>query len=191
MILMVNKAQFFLVPPVRWAVDEKFLDKHSINFKSPEVLEKVNIDPGNFQMLHKRFVWKFGVMMFLAMNKVMPFTFLDACGPTVEINEHSVKKLVQLIRYRVDTLPWNPTCEPINASLRKALVYNYLERITFTQLYSEFSHSFSYYQPKEVTMAASLISNFGGKNSALDAQEVLPAYKEIQDIDFPRNKDSF
>lgn len=157
---MVNKAQFFLVPPVRWAVDEKYLDKTSINFKAPEALESIKIDPSNLQLLHKKFVWKFGLIMYLLIYKNMPFTFNDACGPAAPIDEHSVKKLVQLIRYRIDSLQWNPSIEQINSPLRKALVYNYNDRITFTQLYKEFSLTFSYYQPKEVTMAKHL-SSFG------------------------------
>lgn len=162
MILMVNKAQFFLLPPVRWAIEEKFLDKHSISFKAPEALENIKIDPSNLQLLHKKFVWKFGVMMYLALNKAIPFSFLDACGPTANIDEHSVKKLCQLIRYRVDALLWNPAMEPINAVLRKALIYNYQDRITFTHLYTEFSHVFTYYQPKETTLVANHLSSLAG-----------------------------
>lgn len=162
MIVMVNKAQFFLVPPVRWATDERLLDNNTINFKAPEALENIKIDPSNLQLLHKKFVWKFGLMMYLAIHKTMPFTFADACGPSAKIDEHTVKKFAQLIRYRVENLPWNPATEPINAPLRKALVYNYQHRATFTQLYTEFSHSFAYYQPKEVALAAHHLSSLDG-----------------------------
>lgn len=161
MILMVNKGNFFLVPPVRWAVDEKFLDVNSINFKAPEALENVKIDPSNLPALHKKFVWKFGVMMYLAMYKTMPFTFVDACGPSAGIDENSVKKFAQLIRYRVDLLPWNSATEPINAPLRRALTYNYNDRVTFPQLHVEFGHAFNYYKPKEA-LVATHISNLAG-----------------------------
>lgn len=178
MILMINKAQFFLAPPVRWILDEKFLDKISINFKAPEALENIKIDPSNLQALHKKFVWKFGVIMYLLMYKSLPFSFLDANGPSANIDATSVKKFAEMIRYRVENLQWNPSVDQINNTLRRALVYNFNDRVTYTQLYSDFSQTFSYYQPKEIIMAKH-ISSFG--NPALDAgRPVRPKLLEIQ-----------
>lgn len=159
---MVNKAQFFLVPPVRWALDDRLLDNLTINFKAPEALEYIKIDPSNLQILHKKFVWKFGILMYRIIYKTLPFNFIDACGPSAGIDEHSVKKFVELIRYKVNGLFWNPASEQINSPLRKALIYSHIDRISFTQLYTEFSHAFEYYQPKEVIMAAHHLSTLGG-----------------------------
>ena len=166
MILVVDTAQFFILPPVRWALEAKFLDAFSVNFKSPEALQFLEIDTTNIQALHKKFVWKFGVIMFLLIYKTYPVSFQDANGSTTKIDPNSIKKFWELLQYKLPSIYWNPMYDKINTVLKKALTYNYQQRIAFPDLYSEFAGVFSYYRPKEQLLAQHM-STLSHSNSTL------------------------
>lgn len=150
--LVVNDdKQFFLVPPVRWAVDLRVLDKNTINFKPPESLELTSIDPRDLISLHKKFVWKFSIIMYLFSHRNFPFSYSEANSGDQNISESNVKRFAELIKYKCDRnlVTWNPSFDQFNKVLKKALVRPLASRISFKELYMEFSHVYSYYQPSK------------------------------------------
>lgn len=147
---MVNRSHFFLLSPVRWALETRILDTSTINFKPPEALEGQSTTQPVFLAQHAKFVWKFGVIMYLLISKVYPFTFAEANGNNTTIDARSAKKFAELIRYRLQVgLNWNSTLDPINQLLKRALVCDPNLRIAFKQLRSEFGNVYDYYKPKE------------------------------------------
>lgn len=176
---MMNQSNFFLLPPVRWALGMKHLDTSTINFKPPETLEVGSPMPGHRDALHAKFVWKFGIIMYLLISKAYPFTFVEANGNNSKIDSNSAKKLAQLIRYRISTgLNWNSTFDPINKLLKQCLVCDPNLRISFARLKAEFTTVYGYYKPKEeASKTANMMANFAlrmaGNQNVPETRQVL------------------
>lgn len=155
---MVNdKFQYFLLPPVRWALELRLLDANSINFKPPESLEMQAIDPKNIVLMHKKFVWKFCLILYFYMSKKLPFSFAEANGDSAIINSTTVKKFVELLRYKVDRpggIEWSQNHMEICKCLSKGLTRSLEHRITFQDFYLEFTAIFRYYQPVKFVVPA-------------------------------------
>lgn len=174
---MINQATFFLLPPVRWAVDTRHLDTSTINFKPPEALEGGSTVPGPLEKQHSKFVWKFGIIMYLLISKNYPFTFAEANGSSSSIGSDSAKKFAELIRYRISRgLAWNSTLDPINQLLRQCLVCDPNHRITYQVLRAEFTRVYGYYKPKEEsTLSVNLLAQSAFKMAKSPAQETRQA----------------
>lgn len=184
-IVVCNQNQFFLLPPVRWALDLKLLDKTIINFKPPESLEMLNLNPQDLNLMHKKFVWKFGIILYLLMVKKFPFSFARANGgESANIDSHSVKKFAEHIRYqcsRTGGIEWLPAYDMFNKCLAKTLIPNIDARISLQGLYAEFGAIFNYFQPAEVKpQQPSYHSTINTKPALLPNNYVIPETRQVK-----------
>ena len=148
-ILVTGMRQFVMLPPVRWAYEVRILDKKTINWKPPESLEGIKIADNDYTNLHKKFVWKFGLILYSLMYKYLPFSFTEANGESATITASTAKRLLEVINYTIGSpkMVWSSTYDAINKVVAKCLIPNYLNRISYPQLYAEFSALFAYFQP--------------------------------------------
>ena len=146
---------FLLLPPVRWALDVRVLDKETVNYKAPESLDMVAIAPTDLESLHKKFVWKFGLLMYLIIYKKLPFSFVEANtlnnrdSESLQINKESIKKFSDHITNRLEVIKhqWNPQFDMFNNCLRGALVRDYQRRARYPDLCGLFQDVFGFFQP--------------------------------------------
>lgn len=127
--------------------------------------------------MHSKFVWKFSIVMYLLIHKAFPFTFAEANGSSAKIDATTAKKFAELIRYRIQRgLNWNSTLEPINSILRRAMVSDPSQRISFQQLIAEFGQVYNYYKPQQE--AHQLIKMMAGEVLLGGNRQVGMAYKK-------------
>ena len=164
-IVLENHNTFLLVPPIRWAIEVRVLDRQTVNYKPPESLQFMSIDSRDFENLHKKFVWKFGLIMFFLMNKKLPFNFIEANNndANAQINESTTKKFVEFITYRLDSkrILWLQQTQQLNEIIKMCLVKLLSGRISFHALHQKFRELHQFYQPTPVpqTNISSITAN--------------------------------
>jgi len=131
------------------------LDKDSVNFKAPESLEFIQLPAADTESTHKKFVWKFGLLLYLLLYKKLPFSFVEANSlsnrdsDSLQINKETIKKFSDHITSRLELLKhqWNPQFDMVNNCLRGALVRDYQKRIRYLDLRALFQEVYNFYQP--------------------------------------------
>lgn len=104
--------------------------------------------------MHKKFVWKFAIILYLLMTKTFPFSFAEANGEHAEIDSQTVKRFSELVRYKIDRIGgvnWPISFDAVSKCLAKALVRPLDSRISFLALFQEFTSIFNYYQPSDAS----------------------------------------
>ena len=147
---------------MRWALDQRVLDKDSVNYKSPESLDMLQLPASDTEAHHKKFVWKFGLLMYLLIYKKLPFSFVEANtlnnrdSESLQIRQDTIKKFAQHITSRLELMKhqWNPQFDMINNCLRGALIRDYQRRTRYLDLCALFQDVFNFYQPTPVNEPA-------------------------------------
>lgn len=139
-------------------------------------------------VLHKRMVWKFGLIMYCLIHRHYPFSFLEANKHHQAIDPTTAKRYVDHIKFKIEGnfIEWNPNYSRINDVIKRALVYRIHNRIWFHEIQALFAELYAFYQPVE--KMSSLVSNHmmnltknATPSQALpETRQVLPIDQEIQ-----------
>lgn len=107
---------------------------------------------------HKKFVWKFGLLMYVLIYKKLPFSFVDANtlnnrdSESLRIDKDTIKKFAEHMACRLELMKhqWNPQFDMFNNCLRGALTRDYQRRMRYLDLCALFRDVFNFYQPTPV-----------------------------------------
>lgn len=132
-----NDMRFYLIPPLPWATGIRALNPMTINFKPPESLDLLNIDPNDMVSLHKKFVWKFGLIMYFLMNRKLPFSYADANPGKKDIEKDGVARFSHHIK-TTSVSQWVSGKSVLTDLLERCLKPALPQRIDFATLYTSF-----------------------------------------------------
>lgn len=163
--------KFYLLPPLPWATGLRVLNNVTINFKPLESLEMANIDPNDLQSVHKKFVWKFGLIMYLIINKKLPFSFADANPGSNVINRETVQKFARHIR-NSNLTGWVTGRTPLTDLLQTCLNFSVDSRIAYPKLLISFQELRKLYFPETSQLSIAQTAQFGRQQS-LPEQEPI------------------
>jgi hypothetical protein len=133
----------------------RVLDKDLVNYKAPESLDRLEVPAGDAEAAHKKFVWKFGLLVYQLIYKKLPFSFVEANSlnnrdsESLQITQETIKRFSHHITSRLELLKtqWNPHFDMINNLLRGALVRDYQRRTRYPDLRALFQDVFNFFQP--------------------------------------------
>jgi hypothetical protein len=163
--------RFYLLPPIPWATGVRVLNTLTINFKPLESLERIHIDTKDLITLHKKFVWKFGLIMHLIINKRLPFSFEDANPRDNTIGKETVDKFARYIR-NSNLSNWVTGKSALTEVLQRCLEFSLDKRIDFLTLYSSFEKLRMTFLPQ--TSQLDKTASFGLNSSTYTQQENFP-----------------